>query len=184
VRSNPTVFRLPTLAVLGGVLLLVAACTSAGASSAPSVAAPSSAGGGGALTVAAASGTVGAYLTGANGMTLYEFTADSMNTTACTAACATKWPPLTVASAGAVTAGTGVSGTLATFARPDGTLQVTINGMPIYYFSGDTKAGDTTGQGFGGKWFVAAPSGAAPAGSVAPAGSAAPSSSGGRYSGY
>ena len=50
-----------------------------------------------------------------------------------------------------------MSGKLTTFARPDGTMQVAYNGAPIYYFSGDAKAGETNGQGAGGKWFVAAP---------------------------
>jgi hypothetical protein len=43
--------------------------------------------------------------------------------------------------------------------------------MPLYYYAKDAKAGDTTGQGVGGKWFVASPTGAAPA-----------PSGGGRYS--
>jgi predicted lipoprotein with Yx(FWY)xxD motif len=51
----------------------------------------------------------------------------------------------------------GATGTFATFARPDGTMQVSYNGKPLYYFAKDTKAGDTNGQGVGGKWFIAAP---------------------------
>jgi predicted lipoprotein with Yx(FWY)xxD motif len=43
-------------------------------------------------------------------------------------------------------AGTGVSGTLATITRADdGSLQVTYNGLPLYFFSGDKAAGDATG---------------------------------------
>ena len=53
-----------------------------------------------------------------------------------------------------------MTGQLTTFARPDGTMQVAYNGIPLYYFAGDTKAGDTTGQGKNGKWFVASPTGA------------------------
>ena len=34
-------------------------------------------------------------------------------------------------------------------------MQLAINGSPLYYYAADTKAGDTTGQGVGGKWFVA-----------------------------
>ena len=176
-------FRMRTLAAIGGLLLVVAGCSSAGASSAPSTAAstaPTTAASAasGSTTVAAASGTVGAYLTGANGMTLYTFKPDSANTSTCTDACAQTWPPFTVSGA-APAAGAGVTGTLTTFARPDGTMQVALNGMPLYYYSGDTKAGDTTGNGKGSKWYVASPTGAAPAG-----GSAAPSSSAsGRYGG-
>ena len=57
-----------------------------------------------------------------------------------------------------------MTGALTTFARPDGKMQVAINGLPLYYYAGDTKAGDTTGQGKTGKWFVASPTGTAPGG--------------------
>ena len=46
---------------------------------------------------------------------------------------------------------------------------------PLYYYAKDTKAGDTTGQGVGGKWFVASPTGRPRSQSGS---SAAPSSSG------
>lgn len=172
-------FRLRTLAAFGGVLLLVSACSSAGASSAPSAAAATpgasgAASGGDAYTVAVANGPVGAFLTGKDGKTLYLFTADKANTTACTDACAAKWPPFVLDTGETVKAGDGVTGTLATFARPDGTMQVTINGLPLYYFAGDTKAGDTTGQGFGGKWFVADPAGTSPAPAASGAGGSTP----------
>ena len=45
-------------------------------------------------------------------------------------------------------------------------MQVAINGLPLYYYADDTKAGDTTGQGVGGKWFVASPTGAMPSPAV------------------
>jgi predicted lipoprotein with Yx(FWY)xxD motif len=38
-------------------------------------------------------------------------------------------------------------------------MQVTINGMPIYYYSKDQAAGDITGQGVGGVWYLVSPSG-------------------------
>ena len=58
-----------------------------------------------------------------------------------------------------VNAGDGVTGTFGTVKRDDGTTQVTYAGAPIYYFAKDTKAGDVTGQGVGGVWFVAAVAG-------------------------
>jgi predicted lipoprotein with Yx(FWY)xxD motif len=156
-------------AALGVILLIVAACSSSsGASSAPSVAAStvpsaaaSTASGGETYVVAAATGTVGAYLSGEDGKTLYTFTPDSANTSTCTDACAAKWPPFTVSANDTLKAGDGVTGALTTFARPDGTMQVAYDGKPLYYFAADSKAGDTTGQGVGGKWYVATPSGAA-----------------------
>jgi len=85
-------------------------------------------------------------------------------------ACAAKWPPLTVAAADTLKPDASVTAKLSTFARPDGALQVTLDGAPLYYFAADTKAGDTTGQGVGGKWYVASPAGAA----ASPAGSGKP----------
>ena len=119
--------------------------------------AASAAAGGETYEVAAATGAVGSYLTGEGGRTLYTFKPDSANTSTCTDACATAWPPFTASANDTLKAGTGVSGKLTTFARPDGTPQVAYNGAPLYYFSGDAKAGETNGQGVGGKWFVAAP---------------------------
>ena len=105
---------------------------------------------------------LGAYLTGANGMTLYVFSADTPNTSTCTGQCATMWPPLTLASGATITGPSGASGTFSLISRPDGTMQAAYNGMPLYYFSGDTAPGQTNGQGVGGKWVVAPLSGAMP----------------------
>jgi predicted lipoprotein with Yx(FWY)xxD motif len=79
----------------------------------------------------------------------------------CSGACATAWPPLT--ATGAPTAGTGVTASdLGTINRSDGTKQVTYAGHPLYYFAGDTAAGQTSGEGsngFGAPWYLVAPSG-------------------------
>jgi predicted lipoprotein with Yx(FWY)xxD motif len=117
---------------------------------------------------------MGKYLTGEDGKTLYVFTADSANKSACADACATNWPPFTIDADESVKAGDGVTGALTTFARADGKMQVAINGLPLYYFAKDAKAGDTNGQGLNGKWFAANPAGTVPAASGSPA-SAAPS---------
>jgi predicted lipoprotein with Yx(FWY)xxD motif len=111
---------------------------------------------------------VGDYLTGTDGKTLYIFTKDSANKSVCEGDCAAKWPPVIVSGA-APAAPAGVSGALTTFARTDGSMQLAINGLPLYYFAPDTKAGDTTGEGVGGVWFVARPDGAKPSPSAASA---------------
>lgn len=108
-------------------------------------------------TVNVASGAVGYYLTGRNGHTLYTFAGDTANTSTCSGSCAQTWPPFVVGTSDGVTAGSGVTGKLTTFARSDGKLQVAHNGMPLYYNASDTKAGDTNGDGAGGAWYVAAP---------------------------
>jgi predicted lipoprotein with Yx(FWY)xxD motif len=109
-----------------------------------------------------ASTTMGAYLTAQNGMTLYVLTTDTPDTSSCSGSCATNWPPLTVAGNTAVTGPTGATGTFGTINRSDGTIQVTYNHMPLYYYAGDSAAGDTNGQGKLGVWFVAPVSGTKP----------------------
>jgi predicted lipoprotein with Yx(FWY)xxD motif len=127
---------------------------SAAAASAP---ASAPAGASAAEVDVATTGTLAPYLTGANGKTLYVYAKDTSSTSTCTGGCASAWPPLTVAAGASATAGTGVTGTLATSARADGSMQVTYNGKPLYYFASDSKAGDTGGNGVAGVWSVAKP---------------------------
>jgi predicted lipoprotein with Yx(FWY)xxD motif len=103
---------------------------------------------------------LGAHITGEDGRTLYLRTSDPAGGSSCTGNCATTWPPFTLDTGETVTAGTGVTGALTTFARSDGSTQVLIDGHALYYYSGDSAAGDTTGQGIGGVWFVVSPAGA------------------------
>jgi predicted lipoprotein with Yx(FWY)xxD motif len=109
--------------------------------------------------VKVASGTVGSYLTGEDGKTLYTFKNDAVGSgkSTCSGGCATKWPAFTVDSKDQLKAGAGVTGALDVFARDDGSMQVSYKGAPLYYYAADTKAGDTMGQGIGGVWFVANP---------------------------
>lgn len=174
--------------LLASTLLVLAACGPGGAGSTqpstaastePSTAAstepspePSASEGGEAYTVeAVADASLGTYLTGEDGKTLYVFKSDAADTSNCNDACATSWPPFVVEADEIVEAGAGVTGTLATITRADGTLQVAYDHQPLYYYSGDAAAGDTNGQNMGGLWFVAPVSGESP--------SASPS--GGRY---
>ena len=109
----------------------------------------------GGVTLTVAHTSAGDTLAGADGKTLYINTAEAGGQIACTGGCTSTWPPLT----GAASAGTGVVGTLGTINRPDGVVQVTYGGMPLYYYAGDTAAGDAKGQGLGGVWYIASPSG-------------------------
>jgi predicted lipoprotein with Yx(FWY)xxD motif len=150
-------------ALIVGSLFITAAllvgCSSTGASpSAPpasqapaSVAPPASApdASAGAATVEAKPvGTAGTILVdGDDGMTVYIFTKDTKDSgkSVCTGDCLVTWPALTVAAGETPTGGTGVSGTLGTITRDDGTLQVTYNGLPLYYFKNDKAPGDANG---------------------------------------
>ena len=93
------------------------------------------------------------------GMSVYYYTKDTKDsgTSACTGGCLTAWPPvLTTSDTPAVE---GVTGTVGTITTPDGKKQLTINGMPVYYYEKDKAPGDITGQGVGGVWYLVAPSG-------------------------
>ncbi len=110
---------------------------------------------------------LGAYLAGENGMALYLLTKDTANTTTCSGGCASAWPPFELDPGESVTAGDGVTGTLATITRADdGKAQVTYNGVPLYYFAGDKAAGDITGQGVKSVWFLAAAATTAQGGAI------------------
>jgi len=160
-----------------GIALVAAACSSATTTPIPSTAAtsptPATS-----LTLAETNDpTLGTYLTGQNGMTLYVSTSDTPDTSACTDTCATTWPPLTAATGATITGPSDATGAFATITRSDGTIQVTYNHMPLYYNSGDSAAGNTTGQALSGTWFVALASGSV--GSASPStGSAASPSTG------
>ena len=136
----------------------VAASPSAGASAAASVPASvpaSEAAGGYVLTVVQTS--AGAALAGEDGKTLYTKSDDTSTASTCNGGCATAWPPFTLDSGEAATAGDGVTGTIGSITRDDGSTQVTYNGHPVYYYSGDSASGDATGQGIGGIWYIASP---------------------------
>jgi len=104
------------------------------------------------------SAALGKFLTDEQGFTLYVFMNDPKNASTCEADCAQRWPPFL--TAGKPIAGPGVNAALlGTIRRKDGTLQVTYNGHPLYYFSGDTRPGDVNGQGFNKLWYVIGPDG-------------------------
>jgi predicted lipoprotein with Yx(FWY)xxD motif len=104
---------------------------------------------------------LGTFLTDTAGMTLYMYTKDSVGISNCYGGCAAAWPPLLTQSAPTLPGD--LPGVIGTTTRTDGAVQVTYNGMPLYYWASDQKPGDTTGQNVGGVWFVVNP---APAQSV------------------
>jgi predicted lipoprotein with Yx(FWY)xxD motif len=94
------------------------------------------------------------------GRTLYLFEKDTPGSSACYGTCAGIWPPLTTTTK--VTPAAGLTARVGTFKRSDGTMQVTYNGHPLYYYVGDASAGQTKGQAldqFGAEWYVLAPTG-------------------------
>src|SRR5579859_7652362 len=164
-----------------------ASSSPAAAAPSSSPAATGQANGAAMVSLATISGIPDQALVGSNGRTLYLFEADKNGTSACSGACAAAWPPATVT--GTPQAGSGVSlsarvivprrdwltpltpqagsgvsqSLLGTITRADGTMQLTYNGHPLYYFAGDASAGQDKGQGlkaFGAGWYVVNASGA------------------------
>ena len=90
-----------------------------------------------------------------NSHTLYTFDSDTPGVSKCKGGCISTWPALTVPAGSTPSGGPGVTGTLATISRDEGSLQVTYNGLPLYFFHNDSKAGDTKGNYTG--WTLAKP---------------------------
>jgi predicted lipoprotein with Yx(FWY)xxD motif len=158
--------RIKMLAAAAGmaaVAMSAAACSSSSSSG--------SVGSGAALKTANINGVT--VVTNAKGFTLYSFAPDTVTTSKCTGTCAQIWPPVT----GPAAAGQGVTGTLGTITRSDGSTQASYDGHPLYTYTADTAPGQAKGNGVnvdGGVWHEVTASGAA-----APAGS-----SGGSDGGY
>jgi predicted lipoprotein with Yx(FWY)xxD motif len=160
------------LGLLGASAALVAACaggggaatttpTSAPATTAPVATTAATQAAAGLTLAVATNATLGKYVTGANGMSLYVFKKDTAGTSACTGGCADNWPPVIVTMADDATAGAGITGTLGTITRADGKLQLTLAGHPLYYFKNDAAAGDVNGQGINDVWYLAGVDGSA-----------------------
>jgi predicted lipoprotein with Yx(FWY)xxD motif len=109
-------------------------------------------------TIKTTKGELGTFLVDGEGKTVYLFEKDKKGSGAstCSGACASAWPPVTTSAAPKAAGGASMS-MLGTIKRADGTMQVTYNGWPLYYYVSDTKPGQTTGEGnkgFGAPWYV------------------------------
>jgi predicted lipoprotein with Yx(FWY)xxD motif len=167
---------------LAAIALAVTACGSTSSStpvssnSSPATSSAAAGSSGDTVSTTTINGTT--VLTNSAGHTLYWFAPDTATTSKCTGACATYWPPVK----GPVSAGSGVTGTLGTITRSDGSKQATYDGHPLYTYVGDTAAGQAKGNGLnlsGGLWYEMTASG-----SVAPASSPSASSSSSGSGGY
>lgn len=109
------------------------------------------------LNIGTDNATLGNYLIASNSMTLYYFTKDTSGVSNCYDACANSWKPYIISSTDSIEIGQGIMGNISTIVRTDGTMQLTYNGAPLYFWSKDIKPGDTNGQNIGSVWFVVKP---------------------------
>ena len=187
-RSGRLRRPLMALVALAAVGVLAAGCGSNGSGSGgmggygSSGTAPASGGASSVATVSAASTSLGMILVDGSGRTLYLFEKDQPDKSACAGACAAAWP--VDQSSGTPKAGSGVTASLlGTIKRGDNTTQVTYNQHPLYYFQGDSGAGQHHGQGvdaFGAKWYAVTPAGGAVSGGA----TATTTGGGSGYGGY
>ncbi len=140
-------FLIPTIALAASVLLSACGSASSSSSSGPTPASqPSSAPASAAVVKTAADSSLGAtILVNARGMTLYRLSGETSGKFICTnATCLHNWHP--VIAGGGKPSGSVAS--LGVVKRPDGTMQVTYKGEPLYTFAADHSPGQTNGQGF------------------------------------
>jgi predicted lipoprotein with Yx(FWY)xxD motif len=173
-----------TAALTAVSLVLAAACGSGsstnggGNSNAPAATATATA----APVMTAKNASLGAtVLVNQRGLTLYSLSAERNGRFICTnMACLNLWHPLLAPSGGLK--GDPV-GSLGTIKRPDGGMQVTYRGLPLYTFVNDHKPGSAAGNGFKdvGTWLAATTSKTAASTQPAPAST---SSGGGGGYGY
>lgn len=104
--------------------------------------------------------SLGTVVVDSAGKTVYAFDEDTRNSgmSACTGGCAGLWPAVTTSSTRPTVAG--LTARVGTISRPDGTRQITLDGRPIYTYSGDSGAGAVAGQGVTRVWWAVTPAGA------------------------
>lgn len=103
---------------------------------------------------------LGEIIVDSKGMSLYYFTKDEKDSgkSNCKEDCLVKWPPLLTES-DAPTADEAITAEIGTIDTEDGKKQVTVDGMPVYYWFQDKEPGDVLGQDVGQVWYVIAPDG-------------------------
>ncbi len=94
--------------------------------------------------------TQGTYLTDFQGMTLYTYDKDTKGISNCSGKCQAAWPPYTSGATAEKTLPTNIT----IITRDDGSKQFAWKDMPLYYFAGDTKAGQANGVGIS-NWHLA-----------------------------
>ncbi|UOQ69486.1 hypothetical protein [Hymenobacter volaticus] len=110
----------------------------------------------------ATTATLGSFLVDADGNTLYYFTLDTGGTSMCPSGpCLDAWPIFYDAK---LTVGNGLKASdFATITHPNGQLQTTYKGWPLYYYAIKNtttgqytreKPGEALGQDLGHHWFV------------------------------
>jgi len=164
-RADRNGRRATARAVLIALALLAAWCTLTGCAAAGPPAQPSLLSGsigGNAVTYLQPVKTraLGTVVANGTSYTLYWFSKDAANYSTCEDTCVPQWPPVT--GRPKIDEGATLPGRLAAIGRPDGAVQATYDGHPLYTYAGDFDPGDVGGDGvtqFGGTWHAVRPAG-------------------------
>lgn len=97
----------------------------------------------------------GKIITDDQGKSLYFFSTDVGVSSTCTGGCLTVWPIFHVDN---IAIGTGLEqADFGEITNVGGAKQTTYKGWPLYYYTGDEKAGEINGDKSGDVWYVAKP---------------------------
>jgi predicted lipoprotein with Yx(FWY)xxD motif len=145
------------VALIPAVGLLAAACGSSGNGSgtATTTSTTTTASGTRAVVTTMTVGSDGKILVNSEGQVLYSFTNNGAPVP-CSASCRAVWPPLTLPAGSTTPTGATGVGPLGT-TTANGVTQVTVGGLPLYTYAGDSAPGVANGNNvvsFGGTWKV------------------------------
>ena len=164
---TPLRSRLPVFAAVSAALVVgLTACSGGGTDGYGPAPAPADSAAAtpqvGTILSANSTAQLGIVVVDGQGFTLYRFDKDSAKppTSNCADDCAQKWPPVLATPGTPLTVEGVAQEAVGTINRPDGTIQLTLNGWPVYRYSGDPQPGATAGQGVGGgEWAAVTPEG-------------------------
>lgn len=109
-------------------------------------AAPAAAGGGSTVVKKGRAGGA-TVVVNSHGRTLYVLTPETTKHLLCSGGCLSVWLPVKTGKSTKLNAGSGVKGKLGRFSRGGGSYQVTLRGLPLYTYVGDSASGTATGVG-------------------------------------
>lgn len=140
-------------------VLALAGCAASPGEGTPAESSPSESAVAPVTVLTVADSDLGEIVVDGEGMTVYVFDKDTpgAESSACTGECAANWPAVSVDSEDPEVEG--VTGEIGTITGTDGSLQLTLDGLPLYYFAKDEAVGDVNGQAVNGVWWVVAPDG-------------------------
>ncbi len=148
------------LRVAALVAVVLAACVKGNTTTSTNGASPSRATGGGSGKIGSTKiSGVGRVLHNPQGFTLYHLITEKNGQFQCTGSCTSTWRPYLAPGGRAPSSAASLPEQVGTITRPDGGVQVTYDGFPLYTYSGDSGPGQANGNGRSKLWYAVTPTG-------------------------